>query len=257
MADNISVTPGVGVTVATDEVGGVHHQCVKIEIGGNGTATPVSPTNPMPISLPAEAMDMLTAAATPLTTGGNVKVEMVDSDGNTIPVSETNWDDGLQPSESYMGKTGTAATVVQVFPTVDISGAHVAHDILFVPTQVPNAARIFGGIVMVHGVTVVDLQDLAYPLDLYLAQTNVSLGAANTPAAGVDADILKIKKLCRIEAADFDDLGGAKLATRNGLGCMFKADDATKDMYIFGIIRAGATYTDPASLSIKLEVIQF
>jgi hypothetical protein len=39
MADNIVITPGVGATVATDDVGGVQYQKVKLDGGGDG-ATP-------------------------------------------------------------------------------------------------------------------------------------------------------------------------------------------------------------------------
>lgn len=38
MADNILVTPGVGATIAADDVGGVLHQRVKIMIGADGVA---------------------------------------------------------------------------------------------------------------------------------------------------------------------------------------------------------------------------
>ncbi|AZV21488.1 hypothetical protein [Mesorhizobium sp. M7A.F.Ce.TU.012.03.2.1] len=39
MADNTTITPGVGVTVALDDVGGVMHQRVKISLGADGSAT--------------------------------------------------------------------------------------------------------------------------------------------------------------------------------------------------------------------------
>lgn len=56
MADNLPITPGSGAVVATDQIGGNHHQLVKIEYGDDGSATEVSPTNPLPVnvnSLPA------------------------------------------------------------------------------------------------------------------------------------------------------------------------------------------------------------
>ena len=36
MADNVIITPGVGATIATDDVGGVQVQKVKIAFGGDG-----------------------------------------------------------------------------------------------------------------------------------------------------------------------------------------------------------------------------
>lgn len=39
MADNLTVTPGSGVTVAADEIAGVKYQRVKLSIGSDGSAT--------------------------------------------------------------------------------------------------------------------------------------------------------------------------------------------------------------------------
>lgn len=50
MADNTLLNLGVGGdTIATDDIGGVKHQLVKVEWGVADTATPVSAANPMPV----------------------------------------------------------------------------------------------------------------------------------------------------------------------------------------------------------------
>ena len=38
MADNVAITPGVGATVAADNIGGVLHQRVKLSVGADGEA---------------------------------------------------------------------------------------------------------------------------------------------------------------------------------------------------------------------------
>lgn len=38
MANNLAVTPGTGATIATNEIGGVHHQRFKLSLGAEGTA---------------------------------------------------------------------------------------------------------------------------------------------------------------------------------------------------------------------------
>jgi hypothetical protein len=43
MADNITVTPGTGVTIGADDVGGVLIQRVKLTVGPDGTATDLAP----------------------------------------------------------------------------------------------------------------------------------------------------------------------------------------------------------------------
>jgi hypothetical protein len=51
MPDNIDVTPGTGKTVATDDVGGIQYQKVKLDVGGDGATAPLSPTDTLPATL--------------------------------------------------------------------------------------------------------------------------------------------------------------------------------------------------------------
>ncbi len=63
MADNVEL-PGDGETVATDFVDGKHYQRVKIDVGGEGAAMPLSETNPLPISGTVTAKPSGTYSAT-------------------------------------------------------------------------------------------------------------------------------------------------------------------------------------------------
>lgn len=49
MADNVTITPGTGATIASDSVGGVQYQVVKLDVGGDGVSLPVSTSNPVPV----------------------------------------------------------------------------------------------------------------------------------------------------------------------------------------------------------------
>lgn len=69
MADNITVTPGTGATVATDEVGGRHYQRVKLAHGVDGSAVDASGTDPLPvISVQTVATAVLTSVSASATT---------------------------------------------------------------------------------------------------------------------------------------------------------------------------------------------
>jgi hypothetical protein len=61
MADNVGYTPGVGATVAADDIGGVLHQRVKIGVGADGTAADVSDANPMPVAAYGELIEAIEA----------------------------------------------------------------------------------------------------------------------------------------------------------------------------------------------------
>lgn len=68
MADNVGYTPGVGATVAADDIAGVLHQRVKIGVGADGTAVDVSSANPMPITAPS-ALPISTPSAIDVNVG--------------------------------------------------------------------------------------------------------------------------------------------------------------------------------------------
>lgn len=75
MADNVVITSGTGVTIATDEDGsGFQHQWVKIQIGGDGSFVPITTANGLPVqilSLPA-----LTTASATVTNLGTFAVQV-------------------------------------------------------------------------------------------------------------------------------------------------------------------------------------
>jgi hypothetical protein len=49
MADNVGYTPGVGASVAADEINGALYQRIKPTFGIDGQATDVSVVNPLPV----------------------------------------------------------------------------------------------------------------------------------------------------------------------------------------------------------------
>lgn len=54
MADDVVLNPGTGGdVVAADEISGKKYQRVKLQYGPNGTATPVSTTAPLPVTVDA------------------------------------------------------------------------------------------------------------------------------------------------------------------------------------------------------------
>jgi hypothetical protein len=73
MADNVGYTPGSGAIIATDDVGGVQHQRIKISLGSDGVDDGmVSSANPMPIT-----------TASPLSVTGNF---LTDAELRTAPI---------------------------------------------------------------------------------------------------------------------------------------------------------------------------
>lgn len=69
MADNIAATPGTGVTLASDDIAGVHYPRVKLSWGADGAAVDASASNPIPVvqtgtpALPTDAATETSVAA--------------------------------------------------------------------------------------------------------------------------------------------------------------------------------------------------
>lgn len=52
MVDSVGYTPGVGAEIAVDEIAGIKFQILKVAFGADGSATTVSTSDPLPVSLP-------------------------------------------------------------------------------------------------------------------------------------------------------------------------------------------------------------
>jgi hypothetical protein len=61
MADNVPITAGSGTNIASDDIGGVQHQRVKLSIGEDGTAVDASRTNPVPMEAIGELIEAIEA----------------------------------------------------------------------------------------------------------------------------------------------------------------------------------------------------
>ena len=61
MADNVAITAGTGTTIATDDIGGVNYQRVKISAGADGTAVDVSAAAPLPVEAYGELVEAIEA----------------------------------------------------------------------------------------------------------------------------------------------------------------------------------------------------
>jgi len=115
MADNVDVTPGAGATIATDDVGGVQYQIIKLAIGSDGSAALVSASNPLP-AIVAQRND---ADGVPLVADGEPSPLMTD-EGGRLKVS-------TKPA-TYADITGNI-TAVQATIGTPVAGGTVEGDV--------------------------------------------------------------------------------------------------------------------------------
>ena len=132
MADNIDITPGTGRTVATDQIGTIDYQLIKIAYGALDSATLVSPANPLPVQAPditatgtlAAAAQTVALSLSSATTGGmgaataqitgtwvgTITFEGTTDGANWVPIN------GVYAGQSMPGSTVTANGLVRLTP---------------------------------------------------------------------------------------------------------------------------------------------
>ena len=158
MADDLNVTPGVGATVAADDVGGKLHQRVKISVGADGAATDM-------VGGPGTA-----SAATPRTVTASDSPEVtllgtIDADTGTISTNTAtmvtslsvldDWDETDRAKVNpIVGQAGVAAgagvvgaTVQRVTLAIDDPGV-VSLAALNYVEDAAAAANPVGGVTM-------------------------------------------------------------------------------------------------------------
>ena len=173
MADNTTITPGSGLTIATDDVGSVHYQRVKLDLGGDGLANPVS-----------TAVDTAAGATDPVFVAGVVRDDAlaaltpIDGDYTALRV------DAL----GTLWTRTPPSVVVSATPTLDTL-IYAAGDSLHTAVlSFANAVRVSGGTGRIRKLVVVD-QDLQSAAgELWLFSATVTPAAANAAHSISDAD---------------------------------------------------------------------
>lgn len=122
MVDNVELNPGSGgVDLATDEIGGVHHQRVKVQIGANNSASDVHGGNPLPISGSVGISGSLPAGTNNI---GDVDIaSSLPAGSNTI--GGVNVASALPAGANLIGDVGLAGTrtaggVAQLYKNIDV-----------------------------------------------------------------------------------------------------------------------------------------
>lgn len=158
MADNTVLSTGSGGdTIATDDIGGVKHQRVKVEFGADGSATDVSSTDPLPITT-IQTLDYDTGAGTATTpimgvalpaSGGPVAggtttnpIQVADAGGSlTVDGTVTaNAGTNLNTSALALETGGNLATLAGA-----VDGTEVQVDVLTLPA-IPAGTNNIGDV---------------------------------------------------------------------------------------------------------------
>lgn len=165
MADNVTITPGAGATVAADEIGGILWQRVKVTFGSDGSATDVDAANGLPVnienaSIPVtgtfwQATQPISAAALPLPAGAatSAKQDILSAQfpatlgqkakANALAVTLASDEDILKANSKYA--TVAAAQTAQLLGNTGAAGDLLSHLLIVPATTSPGAVSIIDG----------------------------------------------------------------------------------------------------------------
>jgi len=128
--------------------------------------------------------------------------------------------------------------LVNFTPVVD-TAAYANSDLLFDTTEVPYLAFNKNQAFVLDQVTIFDKSDnTGLIMDLYLLDVLSSLGSINGAPNINDTNALNIMATMAFATADWKDLGGIKVASKNNLGLIVKPATDSQSVYAAGVLGA-------------------
>lgn len=97
---------------------------------------------------------------------------------------------------------------------------------------------------VLYSVVLIDEDDQKAAVDLVFFDSNVTMGTENSAPSISDANARNCLGVVSIAAADYKDLGGVSIATKDAIGKVVKPADGTKNIYVAVVSNASTpTYT--------------
>ena len=241
MADNTVLNTGSGGdTIATDDIGGVKHQRVKIQYGTDGSATDVSDTNPLPID---DAGGSLTV--------DNSGTFVVQIDGDALTALQLIDDavaaegDALGKGVLLQGDDGTDRTNV----LVDTSG-HLQVDVLTVPTTTVTGT-VTANLSATDNAVLDNIQTAVETIDNAISGNEMQVDVITMPTTTVQGTITA--NLSAIDNAVLDNIQTAVETIDNAISGSEMQVDIVSSAAIPVTDNAGSLTVDDGGSSLTID----
>lgn len=159
--------------------------------------------------------------------------------------------------EAHLGQVGGEATLVDVTLVCDTS-IYADGDVLSDRVVVTGALRVANGTGILQSVLVLDEDDQGVAMDLYFFNADVTLGTINAAPSISDANARNLLGRVRINAADYDDLGGVRQATAPPSQCGFLLKSVTglQTIYVAAVTRGGTPTYTASGVKLRIGILQ-
>ena len=225
MADNVAITAGSGTSVATDDVGGVHYQKIKLAIGAADTANL--------LAVGSGAIDTGTPRVTLATDSPGVTALGQSTMAGSLPVT-------VASDQATFPVYGTVKYV-----TVDMTAETTAVDAgdVVAATQVVAACTPGNDVpAVLHSICLIDPDDQGAELTLVFMSANTTLGTEDAAPDIDDTEAQTVLGTYTIATTDYKDLGANKVATIRNVGLPVLPASGTDDIYMAIYATATPTY---------------
>lgn len=255
MANNTTVTPGTGLTVATDDVGGTHYQVIKLAAGTEDSAVRLG-------SLEDAAHSSGDAGIMALAVRNDAGSVLAGTTGDYIPLTTDSSGNlrslvtgtvALSATEVHMGQVGGTTQIVQVTPTVSTTPAYTAGDIIGGIMTFTNALRITSGTGAVLSVNVTEVGTQKAAIDLILFSASPAGGTYTDNGAPTwdTGDYNKLLGVIHVLAADYTTYGAISVATVRNQPVGVWGNAVAN---IYGVMVAVGTPTYSATTSLRITI---
>lgn len=282
MANNVAITAGAGTSVATDDVGGVHYQVVKLATGIEDSDERLGHNEDVAHATgDAGIMALAVRADTAAATGadGDYVPLLVDSTGrlwvqnaaldaiktavevidNAISGSEMQVDivsgTVALSGEDHIGQLGGHTVVIK--PTVTIStSAYAVGDSLAGEITLTSAMRTSGGSGVLTDIVLTDDDAEGSSMTVLIFDADpASTSGANDAFAWGAGDQAKLIGVVQIATGDWITLDSAKIVQKTGLGIGVKAVGSA-NLFAHIIINEIKTFTAATDVAAAFKFLQ-
>jgi hypothetical protein len=157
--------------------------------------------------------------------------------------------------ENHLGQVSGHLVLVDVTLSLD-TNVYADGDVLAATQEVASALRVNDGLGLLRSVQVLDEDDQGEDFDLIFLGADVSIGTENDAVSVSDENARQIEGRVMIEAADYYDMGGCQIATKEGLGLVLEAASGDTSIYLAAVSRGTGTYT-ASGLRLRLGIEQY
>ena len=136
------------------------------------------------------------------------------------------------------------------------TNAYANNDVLADTQELKDAVKEIdlGGVI--ETLTVVDNDDVGQVFDVWVMDSNVSMGTENAAAGITDANAKFILGRIPVAAADYVDLGGSKVATIRNVGLAIKPAAGTTSVYVAVVNGTGTPTFSAAGVTLRFGITQ-